>query len=246
MTYILNCGDFKDVVSFTNVHEAWKALDTALPEGKLYLCKSLTDWMVYNPGDNHWYATNRNSVPIIVELKAKECGHMNIVAFTKVRLPFGWMSNMSPHPINLVGLTWRTSEALFQACRFAQLDPMREKIRSQTSPMAAKMVAKGEKDKMVITPQSKEDLHLMKVVLELKLEQHPQLRTELESTGDSLIIEDCTKRQHGSGLFWGAGLQADGTWLGENHLGKLWMSLRDQQDQPDGILLNRMSDSEHD
>jgi ribA/ribD-fused uncharacterized protein len=151
---------------------------------------------------------------------------MTTIAFTKVKLPYGWMGNMSPHPITLVGVTWRSTEALFQAYRFELGSPIREEIRSQTSPMAAKMIAKREKDKMVIIPQSQEDLRLMETVLELKLDQHPHLRKELQATGDALIIEDCTKRQHGSGLFWGAGLQTDGTWLGENHLGKLWMKLR--------------------
>ncbi len=44
-------------------------------------------------------------------------------------------------------------------------------------------------------------------------------------TGDKIIYEDCTHRQHGSGLFWGAGLN-DGIWVGENWLGKLWMEAR--------------------
>src|SRR5258708_103404 len=84
-----------------------------------------------------------------------------VIAFTKVALPYGWMGNMSPHPITLVGRTWRSSEALFQAGRFSLGDPIREEIRAQTSPMAAKMVAKREKDKMVVIPQSQEDLQLM-------------------------------------------------------------------------------------
>jgi predicted NAD-dependent protein-ADP-ribosyltransferase YbiA (DUF1768 family) len=41
-----------------------------------------------------------------------------IITFTKVNLPFGWMGNMSPYPINYMDKTWRTTEALFQALRF--------------------------------------------------------------------------------------------------------------------------------
>lgn len=155
---------------------------------------------------------------------------METIAFTKVKLPFGWMSNMSPHPITCTGTTWRTSEALFQAYRFSPDDPIRTQIHLQTSPMAAKMVAKKEVDKMVIKPQSSEDLALMEFVLRLKLEAHPNLADELKATGDALIIEDCSKRPHGSGLFWGAEkvTNEDETiwWRGSNNLGHLWMKLR--------------------
>jgi len=61
--------------------------------------------------------------------------------------------------------------------------------------------------------------------LRLKIEQHPELRETLIESGDAFIVEDCTKRQRGSGLFWGAAL-IDGSWVGQNWLGKLWMELR--------------------
>jgi predicted NAD-dependent protein-ADP-ribosyltransferase YbiA (DUF1768 family) len=165
------------------------------------------------------------------------------IAFTKVSLPFGWLGNMSPHPIQTTlsmypssaGI-WRTAEALFQGYRFAPDDPIREEIRAQTSPMAAKMVAKREKDKMVIIPQSSEDLMLMKFVLELKIEQHPALAQELLATDDAMIIEGCTKRPHGSGLFWGAeraiGTDGQPFWRGSNNLGHLWMQVRDELRTP--------------
>ena len=162
---------------------------------------------------------------------------METIAFTKVKLPFGWMSNMSPHPITVGDLTWRTAEALFQACRFAFNDPIRLEIHSQTSPMAAKMVAKKEVARMVVVPQSSDDLGLMELVLRLKLQAHPNLAEELKATGKALIIEDCSKRPHGSGLFWGAEkvTNEDGTiwWRGSNNLGHLWDKLRTElQGQP--------------
>lgn len=83
---------------------------------------------------------------------------------------------------------------------------------------------------MVIKPQSSEDLALMEFVLRLKLEAHPNLAEELKATGKALIIDDCSKRHHGSGLFWGAEkvTNEDGTvwWRGSNNLGHLWMRLR--------------------
>lgn len=44
------------------------------------------------------------------------------------------------------------------------------------------------------------------------------------------IVEDCTKRQRGSGLFWGAAL-IDGKWQSQNWLGQLWMELREELEE---------------
>lgn len=133
---------------------------------------------------------------------------------------------MAPYALTFEGKEWRTSEALFQARRFAVDDPIREEIRQQGSPMAAKMLAKTHVERMIIKPQSEDDLKLMAEILRLKVDSHPVLKQWLLETGDAEIIEDCTKRQRGSGLFWGAALQEDQTWKGSNYLGKLWMLVR--------------------
>lgn len=142
----------------------------------------------------------------------------------KVKDSNGWMGNMSPYPLEYEGQTWRTAEALFQALRHKNTD-VKDVIRSQTSPMAAKLVAKRYDPD--VEPLSSNDVDNMEMVLRLKLEQHPELIQLLIDTGDELIVEDCTKRQRGSGLFWGAALK-DGKWEGTNTLGKLWMRLRDE------------------
>lgn len=152
---------------------------------------------------------------------------MNEISFTKVKLPFGWLGNMAPYPNIVDGHTWPTSEALFQALRFSD-DQIRQDIRTQKSPMAAKMVAKRNREQMVVAPQSDQDLANMRRVLRLKVEQHPSLRVALLDTGDARIIEDCTARPRGSGLFWGAAKTPQGWWNGENWLGKLWEELREE------------------
>jgi len=148
------------------------------------------------------------------------------ITFTKVDFPFGWLGNMAPFPVKFDGKLWLTTESLFQALRFDD-DAIREELRAITSPMEANMRAHREKTKMVVVPQSEQDLANMKMVLGLKLDQHPSLKQELLDTGDEIIIEDCSKRPGGSGKFWGAVLK-DGQWVGENMLGKLWMKLRDE------------------
>ena len=150
-----------------------------------------------------------------------------------VRKDNGWLGNMSPHPVEHDGISWKTAEALFQALRFpmsAVNDEganIRELIRAQKSPMAAKMKAKSCKAQMIIEPMTVDDLKNMKMVLRLKFGKHNNpIDTDLLATGDRLIVEDCSKRPTVSGLFWGAQKLADGTWGGTNMLGKLLMELR--------------------
>ena len=145
----------------------------------------------------------------------------------KVKDEHGWFGNMAPFPVIHNGERWLTTEALFQALRFDDQE-IRSQIRAQKSPMAAKMLAKKHKARMVIEPMSAADLDNMRLCLRLKIEQHPELREMLLQTGEALIVEDCTRRKRGSGLFWGAAF-IEGHWVGQNCLGRLWMELRQHQ-----------------
>lgn len=155
---------------------------------------------------------------------------MEVVSFTKVSLPHGWLGNMSPFPIEFGGKTWRTSEALFQALRFKD-EAIQELIRAEKSPMGAKMVMKGNSEHIVIEKHGKKDMMNMKMCLKIKLAQHPSLVDLLIATGDLPIIEDVTKRGDvGGNLFWGAMLVENEEgfhWVGNNALGKLWMEIRE-------------------
>ena len=146
------------------------------------------------------------------------------ILIRKVADDHGWLGNMSPYPVKWEGKQFRTTEALFQSMRFND-EHIIEEIRSQKSPMAAKMVAKRYKARMVVVPMSKKDIQIMKLVLGLKVEQHSEIRRMLIETGTEEIIEDCTRRARGSGLFWGAAL-VDGSWVGGNTLGEMWMEIR--------------------
>lgn len=153
---------------------------------------------------------------------------MTEITFTKVALPYGWMGNMSPHPVVHDGLEYRTSEALFHALRLPVDHPGREKIREQKSPMAAKMVSKTLKDDYVVEPWSAEDVTNMIYCVKLKLEQHPDLMMSLLATAGLPIYEDVTSRDRGSGSFWGASKKS-GSWVGENILGQILMEIRDER-----------------
>ncbi|MEL6344183.1 MAG: NADAR family protein [Myxococcota bacterium] len=150
----------------------------------------------------------------------------NVIAFRKVSEPFGWLGNMAPFPVTVQAMSYRTTEALFQALRFCDHPDIQEEIRKQTSPMAAKMIAKKHRSRLdPVTLYNKADLDRMRLCLSVKVAQHPALAQMLLDTGDARIIEDCTRRPHGSGLYWGAALVGD-EWEGENWLGRLWMERR--------------------
>ena len=159
---------------------------------------------------------------------------MEHINFTKTKLPFGWMGNMSPFPIIYDGKEWRTTEALFQSMRFND-DILKERIRAEKSPMGCKFKMKaivkeleesGELHKRHVVPMSEEDASNMEICVRLKIEQHPDLKTQLIATDDTPIYEDVTSRgARGSNLYWGAML-VDGKWVGENVLGKIWEKVR--------------------
>lgn len=147
------------------------------------------------------------------------------IGFTKVALPFGWLGNMAPFPVVWEGVTWKTTEALFQALRFED-QQIREKIRLEKSPFSAKLVAKSHSSEMSIEPLSAKDIKNMILCVRLKLDQHSELKEELKKTGDAILFEDVSSRKtRGSSLFWGAYLQ-DGAFIGKNTLARIWMKER--------------------
>ena len=160
---------------------------------------------------------------------------MRIIAFTKVNLPYGWLGNMSPYPVEYKGKHYRTTEALFQCMRFEDYPQVQEEIMAQTSPMAAKKVSKNYQHLLAKDRNNMNDMEerlairteCMRLCLTLKLDQHIELKEALLLTDDAIIIEDSSNRPNESGLLWGAALQ-NGEWVGQNLLGRLWMEQRDK------------------
>lgn len=152
----------------------------------------------------------------------------------KVKQAWGWMGNMAPFGVEYDGQHWPSTEALFQALRFAPDDPIRAAIRSAGTAFEAKQVALSNACSMIIAPRSSEDLDHMRMVLRLKIDQNEAVLrdrlTELRKSRGIPIVEDCTSRPNESGLFWGAALidAAAGSWTGHNWLGRLWMEIREE------------------
>lgn len=166
-------------------------------------------------------ATFRSTAPITIAA-AKE--------------PYGWLGNMcGGYPIEYDGISYRSSEALFQCLRFPGDPEACEAIRSAKSPLYAKKRAIPRAIRLKMPICDAADLARMKFCLVLKLAQNPQLIAPLLETKGSDIIEDCSNRPDDTEIdrknyfhgypFWGA-VGSDGTWVGNNALGKIWMTIR--------------------
>lgn len=146
------------------------------------------------------------------------------VLFRKTKGEFGGLSNMAAgFSLEVNGTTVRTSEALYQACRFPHRPELQRQIIEQRSPMTAKMVGKP------YTHDSRRDwdsvrVEIMRWCLRVKLAQNWEKFSKLLlATGDRPIVEDSRRDD-----FWGA-IRVDSEILsGMNILGRLLVELREQ------------------
>lgn len=148
----------------------------------------------------------------------------NAVVFHKTTEPFGGLSNMAAgYSLNVNGIFIRTSEALYQACRFPHLPEIQQLILGQASPMTAKMKSKPYRE------SSREDwdkvrIRIMRWCLHIKLAQNARKFGDLLlSTADKPIVEQSRRD-----AFWGAKPFGDETLSGLNVLGRLLMELREE------------------
>ena len=126
-------------------------------------------------------------------------------------------SNFSSFAVHWRGQDWPTVEHAYQASKFTDPAVVR-RIHSARSAHDSKKIAR------TYAASVREDwqeikLSIMEDILRAKLAQHPYVAQKLRETGDAHIIEDSPKDN-----FWGRGPD----WEGENHLGKIWMKLRDE------------------
>ena len=112
---------------------------------------------------------------------------------------------------------WTTAEHAYQAAKFDDPDIV-EKIRRARSAHDAKKIAHAHDEKRIANWDDIK-VGIMEGIVRAKLEQHPYIRRKLLETGKAEIVEDSP-----SDSFWGRGRD----WKGENHLGKIWMKLRDE------------------
>lgn len=127
----------------------------------------------------------------------------------------GHFSNFSPHPIELDGKLWPTSEHYFQAQKF-EGTPHEELIRLAPTPKEAAAMGRDTSRPLRSDWESVKDEVMMRA-LRAKFTQHASLREALLGTGAADLVEHTEKD-----AYWGDG----GDGLGKNRLGAILMTLR--------------------
>ena len=130
------------------------------------------------------------------------------------------LDNFSPFGLMMNDLYFSTSEHAFQYLKFIDANAeLANRIRVSLSPDEARKIAHENKK---YRPLNWTDLKYdkMEMVLRLKVNQNPKVREALLNTRDLLIAECCTDED----TVWGI----DNNNQGDNHLGLIWMKLRDE------------------
>ena len=134
-------------------------------------------------------------------------------AITHFRGPYRWLSNFWPAKVTLDGMEFSSVEHGYQAAKTLDLD-VRSRIAALTTPGEAKRMGR----KLVV----REGWDGMKLaVMEALLRQKfadADLRQKLLDTGDAYLEE---------GNSWGDVWYGVCNGVGENHLGRLLMAIRD-------------------
>lgn len=133
----------------------------------------------------------------------------------------GWyvFDNFSAFQVEWRGKVYPTAEHAYQAAHFIEANPeLAEAVRKCRSPRLASDFANqySEYD----DPNWKEKrLLLMEEIVSAKLNQHDYVKDLLIKSGSRIIVE-----MNDDDSFWGWGSDKNG----QNHLGKIWMKLRDE------------------
>lgn len=131
--------------------------------------------------------------------------------------PFHPLDNFSAHTVRIWGKTFPTSEHAYQWKKYSSSYPkIAESILAAVSPHAVKQIADLHKPE--VSPEWYEKrVVIMEEILQVKAEQHKDVRDALKRTGSRIIVENSPVDS-----FWGTG--PDGT--GENQMGEIWMKIR--------------------
>ncbi len=134
------------------------------------------------------------------------------------------LDNFSAFGLVMDDVYFQTGEHAFQYLKFAESAPeVAEKIRVAFSPNDARMLGQKYKERR-ISNWSEVKYDYLARVFRLKAEQNPIVKEKLLATKDYYIGECCIDEDTDWGL--------DKNLEGENNLGKTWMKIRAEMQNP--------------
>lgn len=161
-----------------------------------------------------------------IDLGIKTYNKNNCIVFKGTHEAFGGLSNMAAgFPLRINSVDIKTSEALYQACRFPLKHDVQEIIIKEKSPMGAKMAGKPYREEFCRPDWNDLRIDIMWWCLRVKLAQnYVQFRLLLDKTESKPIVENNDRD-----IFWGAKIDKKNPDIlsGTNALGCLLMDLRD-------------------
>jgi ribA/ribD-fused uncharacterized protein len=130
-----------------------------------------------------------------------------------------FLSNFFPSPIMWDGREWPTLEHAYQAAKTLDLSEQ-EEVRKARTPGESKRLGR----RVTIRDDWEEaKIGVMEELLRLKFSD-PDLQERLLATGDAELVEGNNWRDR----FWGVTQDKDGSWTGQNWLGRLLMKIREE------------------
>ena len=140
-------------------------------------------------------------------------------------------SNMSNHAVEIEGVKYTSVEHYYQAMKateFEDKDTLKKILKTKTAKAVKAVGKKVENFNQEVWDAKKDEF--MTTGVRSKFVQHPELRTQLLSTDDKQIgFADARD------VYWGIGtsmttekVKFPSKWRGQNKLGKLLMTLRDE------------------
>lgn len=132
--------------------------------------------------------------------------------------PYAFMSNFEPCSFRMYNITFPSSEYAYQWHKLIHQGDREALLKCPTPGRAMRFAQHCE----IVTGWDELRTGVMLGVLLEKFWQHPELREKLNATKGQRLIEG--NKWHDR--FWGMELE-DGHWVGENHLGRILMIIRD-------------------
>ena len=127
-----------------------------------------------------------------------------------------FLSNFFEAEVEYGGLVYSSNEAAFQAQKCLTEE---EKIQFTGYGPGR---SKGAGRRVKLRPDWEEvKVGIMEEIVRAKFTQHPELAAQLLATGDKILVEG----NHWGDTCWGVDIR---TGLGENHLGKILMKIREE------------------
>lgn len=141
----------------------------------------------------------------------------------KINMQWGIFSNFAHTPIVVNGVTFKTSEQLFQLMKFKDEQPLKEIYFQKRNP---KMTAKKWEKTHRRPDWGSMLVDAIKFCIQQKYEQSKDFRNKLEESRGLFIVEDQSSFNKPNPDTWGVKKQGD-NYIGPNLLGRLLMELRD-------------------